>query len=94
MKTLRLEDKLFLDGFRPDDDSHLVVKDQKVCAERCECRVCLEICPAKVYRWEHERVVVFHEGCLECGTCRIACPEDNLDWRYPRGGFGINHRYG
>ncbi|HOV79032.1 MAG TPA: hypothetical protein PK728_02920, partial [Bacillota bacterium] len=36
-----------------------------------------------------------YAGCLECGTCRAVCPKKGaIDWRYPRGGFGINYRYG
>ncbi|WP_192902944.1 ferredoxin family protein, partial [Pelotomaculum propionicicum] len=36
-----------------------------------------------------------YAGCLECGTCRIICPKEGaISWQYPRGGFGINFRYG
>jgi ferredoxin like protein len=37
---------------------------------------------------------VNHEGCLECGTCRIGCPHLNIDWRFPKGGYGISHKFG
>ena len=33
-------------------------------------------------------------GCLECGTCMIACIDGALDWNYPRGGFGVQYRFG
>ncbi|MEK6545549.1 MAG: ferredoxin family protein, partial [Nitrospinota bacterium] len=32
------------------------------------------------------------EGCLECGTCRIAC--EFIEWRNPKGGYGVCYRYG
>lgn len=34
------------------------------------------------------------ERCVECGACRIVCPYGNIDWHYPRGGFGIVYRFG
>ena len=30
--------------------------------------------------------------CLECGTCLIICEKGALDWKYPRGGFGVRYR--
>lgn len=46
------------------------------------------------YRLEKGRISVNHEGCLECGSCRIACPQFNIEWRFPTGGFGIRHKFG
>ena len=91
---LTLPEKLFLDRFRVDSTSHLAV-NQDACRE-CSDRVCLDICPTEVYRWDSvkKEVTVSYEGCLECGTCRIACKEGAIDWRNPRGGFGISYRYG
>ena len=34
------------------------------------------------------------DGCLECGTCRLVCDAKNVDWNYPRGGFGILFKFG
>jgi ferredoxin like protein len=31
---------------------------------------------------------------LECGSCRIACPLLNIEWRFPKGGYGISHKFG
>jgi ferredoxin like protein len=46
-----------------------------------------------VYTLNKEGEVVLElDGCLECGTCRIACPE--LDWHYPRGGYGVQYKCG
>lgn len=95
---MKLEDKLYLVNFKPDTMSHLGVKDQEKCRD-CQIKhdkPCIVGCPADC--WEHnieknETLVAF-EGCLECGTCRIICPYDNVEWHYPRGGFGVNYRYG
>lgn len=92
---MKIEDKLFLTPFRPDEaGSHLVVKSQQVCAGSCPAKACTLFCPAQVYKWEGEQLVVGYNACLECGACRVACPHANLDWRYPRGGFGVQYRYG
>lgn len=54
------------------------------------------ICPAKVYSWSEEEnlILTAYEGCVECGTCRYACPPHVIDWRNPRGGFGIQYKFG
>jgi len=77
---INIDDKLFLNTYNADTVSHLIIKDQGVCAN-CKEKPCTEFCPARVF-----------EGCLECGACRIACPNNNIDWNYPRGGFGIQFR--
>lgn len=91
--TLKIEDKLYLDRYVSDETSHLIIIDQDVCA-RCELKPCINTCPAHVYQWEGDRLSVAYEGCLEDGACRIVCPYGNIDWRYPRGGFGVSYKYG
>jgi ferredoxin like protein len=57
---------------------------------------CINCCPANCYVPADDRRVIFsYEGCVECGTCRIVCHEfRNIEWTYPRGGFGIQYRFG
>lgn len=91
---MKLEDKLFLDRYVVDSISHLKIKDQNVCT-LCQKKQCLYTCPAQVYKLEEGKVVISYEGCVECGACRIICSEhNNLEWSYPRGGFGISYKYG
>lgn len=94
-EKLTLEDKLYLVKFKPDEESHLVIKDMKLCAEKCG-RNCTAFCPAGVYKWDeaNKYMIVNYEECFECGSCRISCPFGNIEWRYPRGGFGVQYRYG
>jgi ferredoxin like protein len=94
MKTLSLEEKLFLDGFRPDQESHLAIKDPRVCLDKCTAKWCTFTCPVRTYRWEQDHISIFFEGCVECGTCRVSCEFGNIEWRYPRGGFGVTFKYG
>jgi ferredoxin like protein len=92
--TMKIEDKLFLNRFRVEEESHLKIIDSSKCFKDCPDQPCLHFCPANVYRLEADRISVSHEGCLECGSCRIACPKLNIEWRFPRGGYGISHKFG
>lgn len=92
-ERLVLREKLFRTRFKPDTESHLRV-DQEKCGS-CEERACLMVCPAEVYtEGEDGFIVVGFEGCLECGTCRIACTAEAIEWINPKGGFGVCYRFG
>ncbi|MBE0651525.1 MAG: 4Fe-4S dicluster domain-containing protein [Bacteroidales bacterium] len=92
---MTLEDKLYLNGYKTDEigGSHLAIKDEKVCAT-CALKQCLYVCACSVYELNENthKVEINYDACLECGTCRIAC--DNIEWSYPRGGFGIAYKFG
>ena len=90
--SVNLDDKLYLNRWKTDGDTHLSILDNDVCAESCPGKHCTFFCPAGVYAWQEGRLAVAYEGCLECGACRVGCPRDNIRWRYPRGGFGIQFR--
>lgn len=98
MKRESLEQKLYTVKFKADSQSHLVVKEMNDCVEcgTTRGRPCLTFCPAEVYEWEDEKkhLAVRYEGCLECGACRVGCPYDNIDWRYPKGAMGVTYRIG
>jgi len=52
------------------------------------------VCPAGGYSYrEDEGLSVAYENCLECGSCKIVCEFDNIDWSYPPGGFGVVYRW-
>jgi len=90
-----ITDKLFTIRFKCDDKSHLVIKDADTC-EKCVTKDCNYFCPADVYDWnKNDKItMVAFENCIECGTCRIACPSDNISWVYPKGGYGMTYKYG
>ena len=91
---MNIEAKLGLDVFALDKQPHIVV-DQEVCRTRCGRRACLTACPAHLYTLGPQGEITLNfEGCLECGTCKLACPEGALNWSYPRGGFGVQYRLG
>ncbi|MDI3257211.1 MAG: 4Fe-4S dicluster domain-containing protein [Kyrpidia sp.] len=94
-QTQSIEERLFTIRYKADDKSHLIIKDHEVCA-RCEHKDCNYFCPADVYLWHDEEKMtsVAYENCIECGTCRLACPDFNIEWLYPTGGYGITYKYG
>jgi len=47
------------------------------------------LCPAKCYTEESDKVIIQHEGCVDCGTC-----SQETEWKHPRGEKGINYKYG
>lgn len=90
--VINIDNKLYLNRWKTDEDSHLNILDNTVCAERCPQKSCTVFCPARVYEWREGRLALGYEGCLECGACRIACPNGNIEWRYPRGGYGVQFK--
>ncbi len=95
-KSINVDQKLAVNRFLVDESyRHIKIRDQEAC-KNCETRPCTVACPAKLYEWNEEtkEMMYNYEGCLECGTCLLICPHDNLDWNYPRGGFGVQYRLG
>ncbi len=87
-----LEDKLYTVKYNPDNVSHLI-PDDKIC-KTCTQKPCTYICPANVYQWENDKMLVNFENCLECGACRIACSKKCLKWEYPKGTKGVIFKKG
>ncbi len=86
------EEKLLLVRHLVHGDPHIVLDDAR-CAV-CTQRACLYFCPAGCFTTEDNLVQFSYEGCLECGTCRLACPEEALTWNNPLGGYGVTFRMG
>ena len=90
---VNIKAKLGKDTIKVDSEKHIKVK-QEICKD-CRERVCLYVCPAHVYTLNGSGELVLElDGCLECGTCKIACIKNALDWNYPRAGYGIQYRCG
>ena len=52
-------------------------------------------CPAGLYQYEDMKIIFNHEGCLECGTCRVLSNGKVVKtWSYPTGGKGIEFMQG
>jgi ferredoxin like protein len=94
---VKVEEKLYQNRYRVNSGRpHVSIRNPELCATACGARQCTVCCPAGCYTLEgNGRVVLITDGCLECGTCRIICDEHrNLDWEWPRGGFGMLFKFG
>lgn len=92
---VNIDEKISSVKFFVDEEyCHLKIRDDSVCL-KCEKKPCLYFCPAGVYRLDAGgRILISYQACLECGSCRVGCPQRNIEWDYPRGGFGINYKFG
>lgn len=94
---MRVEERLFQNRYRVDPGrAHIRITDPSVCTVDCHSKPCTFCCPAGCYTKEGDgRVTLITDGCMECGTCRIICTEfRNIQWEYPRGGYGILFKFG
>ena len=89
---LSLEEKLFTVRRKDLREPHIRL-DLQLCRE-CLNRICTYVCPAQVYVWNdaEKRIDVSYENCLECGTCRVACGMEAIEWSNPMWGAGISYR--
>jgi|WetSurMetagenome_2_1015567.scaffolds.fasta_scaffold819795_2 ferredoxin like protein len=86
--------KLGLDTIKVDDEQKHIQIDREIC-KGCILKPCLHVCPAQVYTLDKTgEIVIDLDGCLECGTCKIACNRKAIKWNYPHGGFGVQLRFG
>ena len=53
-------------------------------------------CPAGCYSLSDKGTVeIVPDGCMECGTCRVLTQDTGeVEWNYPRGGFGVLFKFG
>jgi ferredoxin like protein len=97
MAMEKLTDKLFTNKYVEDTGhTHIEIANQDVCRDKCSGKYCNYFCPAGVYEWDEEKKVnlVSFGNCVECGACAIGCPYDNIICQSPRGGFGVQFKYG
>lgn len=94
MNNMSVAEKLSINKYELDDGHPHIEVNNEVCQTICKSKACLFVCPANVYSEQDGVIIADWAGCLECGTCRAACPHDALKWEYPRGGFGVVYRHG
>lgn len=77
-----------------EEEAHIRIVSQDVCKD-CTSKGCLYFCPVSAYREEPDGTIqLAAQSCIECGSCRVMCPNQNVNWHYPRGGFGIAYKFG
>lgn len=94
MNPMSVPEKLAINRFKLDEGKPHIVVHNEICQKVCRQKLCLTVCPAKLYSEQNGKILVEWAGCLECGTCQVACKHQALSWEYPRGGFGVHYRYG
>ena len=94
-RTLEVSDLLGRDSFEVDEDYAHIAIDPAICAS-CPHHACVAACPAQLFTRDEEGVMHFdHAGCLECGTCRIACEGTIVKkWVNPGPTMGVEYRLG
>lgn len=84
--------KLGINVFKPGREPHIRIRAGMEKEARLKSAV--RLCPAGCYSDNEKGEVSLNiDGCLECGTCLIACGPDVLDWNYPEGGTGVQFRF-
>jgi ferredoxin like protein len=94
---VNIDEKLGLVEYKADHShSHIKIKNPDICVKDCKDKPCTKVCPAHVYHWEEsqKRIIVAYENCVECGAARVMCPYSNIDFHWPRGGFGVQYKLG
>lgn len=92
-EVMGLKTKLGLDVFKHGSQPHICIKPGMEKDPRLKRAVL--VCPAGLYSENaNGEVQLSIDGCLECGTCRVACGTEVLDWSYPEGGAGVQFRFG
>ena len=92
-EVIGLKAKLGLDVFKEDKEFHIKIKEGK--EKDSGLRKAIIVCPAGLYSEnEYGEIIISVDGCLECGTCLLACGPDLLDWHYPTSGSGVQFRFG
>lgn len=85
--------KLGVNVFKPDKARHINIKPG--CEKDPRLKAAIYVCPAGLYSMnDRGEVELDIDGCLECGTCRIACGPEVLEWYYPGGESGVQFRFG
>ena len=93
---VNIDAKLGLLTYKADHQSpHIKITNPETCL-KCKDKPCQTVCPASVYHWDEaqKKIVLSYENCVECGAARIMCPYANIDFHWPRGGFGVQYKMG
>jgi len=88
-----IDEYLSANKYEVDEVSHIVLADDP---SDKEFEKLVRVCPAALYKMDSEGSKSFDfSGCLECGTCRIACGDTVVkEWRNPAAAMGVEYRYG
>ncbi|WP_049766753.1 ferredoxin family protein [Rhodospirillum centenum] len=92
---VKVEEKLYQNRYMVDEGRpHVRIQPHDTASPTL--RTLVDVCPAGCYSATDDgRVEIIPDGCMECGTCRILCEASGeIEWNYPRGGYGILFKFG
>lgn len=94
MHIVNVDEFLALDKYEVDEENaHIELAEDPDIDEFMKL---VRVCPAALYRVDEGGVLSFdYAGCLECGTCRIACGDTIVvKWENPQPTMGVEYRFG
>jgi electron-transferring-flavoprotein dehydrogenase len=80
---------------REDEPSHITFREasqDESCNKDFGCHPCASFCPAEVYKFEDDKLILSPSNCLHCQTCRLKCPRQLIKWEVPEGGDGPRYK--
>lgn len=80
---------------REDEPSHITFREACKgvdCSKDFGCLPCTFFCPAEVYKFEDDKLILSPSNCLHCQTCRLKCPRQMIRWEVPEGGGGPRYK--
>ena len=94
MRKMSLDDKLGVDRFNTDKSNpHIMLNDDYDNEDNIN--LLIMACPAGLYSYDNGKICFNHEGCLECGTCRVLSNGHVIkSWSYPMGSRGVEFTQG
>lgn len=82
---LSIADRIAKLSYNDDHVPHIKIRDP----DNEYMKKMVILCPAKCYSEEGGKIMLQHEGCIDCGTC-----SQETDWKHPRGEKGVHYQYG
>lgn len=92
--TVNVDEYLSANKYEVDEEcAHIELADELADEEFLKL---VRVCPAALYKVGEDGAKTFdYAGCLECGTCRIACEGTIVKkWVNPGPTMGIEYRFG
>lgn len=92
--TVNVDSYLAANKYEVDEENaHIELVDEP---DPAEFDKLIMVCPAALYKRDEEGAISFdYAGCLECGTCRIACGDTIVKkWVNPGPTMGVEYRFG
>ena len=92
--TVNVDEYLAVNKYEVDEGNpHITLADD---LDDTEFDKLVKVCPAALYKIGEDGATSFdYAGCLECGTCRIACEGTIVKkWVNPGPTMGIEYRCG